>query len=1146
MPQFVHLHGHTEYSLLDGLCQIQDLVKRAKDFGMEALAITDHGALFGAIEFYKACTKAGIKPIIGCEMYVATRSRHDKENRKDAEYNHLVLLAKNETGYKNLIKLVTAAHLEGYYYKPRIDRELLGKHTEGLIALSGCMAGEIPDALRYGNWDEAVKKASFYRDLFGPDHFYLEIQRHAIENLAEINRGLLDLARELLLPIVATNDFHYIRRDDAEAHDVLLCVQTGKTVNDKNRLSMLDSPDFYLKSPEEMAESFADLPAALENTLKIASMCELKLTLGNFTYPEFQVPEGQTPEPYLSQLVSNRIPLRYEKPTQEIADRIHFELDIICRKNYATYFLIIADLIDWAKAQGIAVGPGRGSAAGSIVSYILGITNVDPLYYGLPFERFLNPFRSSAPDIDLDFADNRRDEIVAYVTEKYGPEHVAQISTFGTMAARQAVRDVGRALGYPYAFPDKIAKLIPLSTQTHYISISKALDLVPELKQIYQADPEGKRLLDLAMKLEGVTRHASVHAAGVVIAPKPLTEYTPLMKEADGQRLVTQYEMHSIGEDGVGLLKMDFLGLANLTILQRALEIIRERRETTIDLARISLDDQKTYAMLARGETTGVFQLESSGMRRYIKDLKPSAIFDLMAMVALFRPGPMNVIPEYIARKHNPELVRYLDPRMEKILERSLGLLVYQDDVLLIAVELAGYDWKEVDGLRKAMGKKKPAEMAAQKEKFLARAIERGMKPSVAQELWQLVEIFAGYGFNKAHAACYGLLAYQTAYLKANYPVEYMAAVMSTESENTDKIVQAMEECKRMEIQVLPPSVNASHVGFTIEDADSAPAIRFGLSAIKNVGVAAVEALLAARADGPFTSLFDLVQRVDPGKVNRKTLESLIRVGATSGFGSRAAQLAPLGQLLAMVHGEHRKRGQGQISLFFPEDASAQTPLLPDIPEVEKQELLQWERELLGFYFTEHPIVSVMDTLADKVNVRIVAISEGLRKNAALGGIIEQIRRTFTKTQNQEMAFVQVGDDTGQIEIVVFPKVFSNSKNLWVVGQPVVVHGKVDSREDRMSFIAEAAYSIEDAPDVHAPSAPSVKIAIPKGTTRNSLLAAYELLREYPGPYQVGLLVKNRVNEDTLLRTPFQVAASAHLRRSLEALFGNGSVEFPA
>lgn len=1150
MTSFVHLHGHTEFSLLDGLCKILDLVKRVKDLGMNALAITDHGAMFGAIQFYKTCQKAGVKPIIGCEVYVATRSRSDKEVGKDQDRNHLILLAKNITGYKNLMKLVTAAHLEGYYYKPRVDRELLAQYHEGLIGLSGCMAGEIPDAIGRDDWKKAKEVTGFYKDLFGPEHFYLELQRHAIPALQEINEGLLALSREYSVPLVATNDFHYIQPEDAEAHDILLCIQTGKLVTDKNRLSLIDSPDFYLRSPLEMNELFADLPEAIENTIRIANQCTAELTLAQYTFPAFPVPDGETPENYLRSLVTQKISSRYPQAGKEILARIAFELDIICKKKYATYFLIIHDLVSWAKSEGIAVGPGRGSAAGSIVSYILDITNIDPLYYGLPFERFLNPFRSSAPDIDLDFADNRRDEVVGYVTRRYGVEHVAQICTFGTMASRQAVRDVGRALGYPYVFPDKIAKLIPLSTQANYISIEKAIALVPELTSLYKTDSETKRLLDLARKLEGVTRHASVHAAGIVISPKPLVEYTPLMKETNGTRLVTQYEMHSIGEDGVGLLKMDLLGLANLTILERALTIIRLRHpQAPVDLEKIPLDDEKTFAMLSKGETTGVFQLESSGMRRYIKELKPSSVFDLMAMVALFRPGPMNSIPEYIERKHNPSLIRYIDPRVEKILERSLGLLVYQDDVLLIAIELAGYDWQEVDKLRKAMGKKKPAEMAAQKEKFIARAVERGMEAQRAHELWQSVEIFAGYGFNKAHAACYGLLAYQTAYLKANYPVEYMSAVMSTEAHNADKVSRAMSECRRMGIPVLPPSVNESDVGFSIEVSDDSHGIRFGLSAIKNVGTAAIIALKQAREGAEFTSLYDLVGRVDLRTVNKKTLESLIKSGATMQFGSRAAQLSVLENFLARAHSEQKQRGRGQISLFERDnDSTADIAVLPDIAEVEKQELLRWERELLGFYLSEHPYQSFTVVMGQKAGMRISDLSEEVNgQTVALGGIIETIRRTYTKIKNEEMAFVTIADDTASCEIVVFPKVFAASKKVAQIGQPCIIHGKVDVREERVSLIAQALYSVDEAPllqaDQKAQSPGTITIVVPQGTPRMALLNAYDIFKLHPGSYEVALQVENKVAARTL-KIPHKVDHNEKLRALLEELFGRGSVQF--
>ncbi|MBI3386042.1 DNA polymerase III subunit alpha, partial [Candidatus Gottesmanbacteria bacterium] len=856
MADFVHLHVHSEYSLLDGLGKLDDLIARAKSFGMNALALTDHGAMYGSFKFYLKAKAAGIKPIIGVETYVAKRSRLDKEAKVDTDPYHLVLLAQNVTGYHNLMKLVTLAHLEGYYYRPRIDWEILNLYHEGLICLSACIQGQVPQLLLAGQEKEAEEVARKYSELFGPQHYYLELQRHAkIPQQEQLNTKIVALSRKLGLPLVATNDVHYVDPDDAEAQEILLCVQTQHTILEKDRpLSMIGSPDFYLRSPNEMTGLFLQYPEALENTVAIANMCDITLPVGEWILPEYPLPDDKTPETYLKELVYERVKTRYPKVTSEVKDRIEYELSIITKKGYSTYFLIVADFVNWAKSKDIAVGPGRGSAAGSVVSYILGITGIDPFYFHLPFERFLNPQRPTPPDIDLDFEDDRRDEVIAYVTERYGLDKVAQIITYGTMEARGAVRDGGRALGMPYAQPDRIARMIPPGFQGSAMTIERAIEQSGELALAYRTEPETKRLLDVAQKLEGVARHASVHAAGVVIADKPLVEYTPLQREARGDKIVTQYDMYTVGEDGVGLLKMDFLGLRNLTIMSQALRFIKENKAIVVDLQKIPLTDAKTYAMLSQGETTGVFQLESSGMRRHIKELKPTTIFDLMAMVALFRPGPMQVIPEFIRRKHNAKLITYPDPRLKDVLSQSYGILCYQDDVLLTAITLAGYSWGDADKLRKAVGKKIPTEMKKQKEKFIEGCVKNGLKKTKAEEIFNLIEPFAGYGFNKAHAACYAMIAYQTAYLKANFPVEYMTAVLTAESRaNTgpardEKIALIVNECKRMGISLLPPNINTSQVEFIIVGKN----VLFGLSAIKNVGSSAIESILAARANGPF------------------------------------------------------------------------------------------------------------------------------------------------------------------------------------------------------------------------------------------------------------------------------------------------------
>lgn len=1065
---FVHLHAHSEYSLLDGLGKLDDLINRAKSFDMDALAITDHGAMYGSFKFYLKAKAAGIKPIIGVETYVARRSRFDKEARVDTDPYHLVLLAKNENGYKNLLKLVTQAHLEGYYYRPRIDWELLTQYKDDLICLSACLQGQLASLIREGKDKEAEEIARKYQELFGPDHYYIELQKHPnIADVEIVNEKLVALARKLGLPLVATNDIHYVDPDDAEAQEILLCVQTQHTMLEKNRpLTMIDSPDFYMRSPTEMKGLFVQYPEAIENTVKIASMCDINLSVGNWILPHYPLPEGMKPADYMAQLVSERVSKRYKKLTTEMKKRIAYELEIISSKGYSTYFLIVQDFVNWAKEHGIAVGPGRGSAAGSMVSYILGITGLDPLFFNLPFERFLNPARPSPPDIDLDFADDRRDEVIAYVTKKFGSDKVAQIITFGTMEARGAVRDGGRALGMPYAAPDRISKMIPTGFQGNAMTIEKALEQSAELNLAYRTEPETKRLLDVARKLEGVARHASVHAAGVVIADKPLVEYTPLQKEARGERIITQYDMYTVGEDGVGLLKMDFLGLRNLTIMSKAIEFIRAAGHK-VDIQTIPLDDKKTFEMLALGETTGVFQLESAGMRRNIKELRPTTIFDLMAMVALFRPGPMQVIPEFVRRKNNPTLITYPDPRLKDVLAQSYGIICYQDDVLLTAITLAGYSWGDADKLRKAVGKKIPSEMKKQKEKFIDGCVKNGMTQAKAEEIFHLIEPFAGYGFNKAHAACYAMIAYQTAYLKANYPVEYMTAVLSAESRaNTgpsrdEKITSIVAECKRMGITLLPPDINASQVEFT----SAQGAVRFGLSAIKNVGTAAIESILEAREGGrPFASLPDTLLRVDLSKVNRKTFESLIKAGAMDAFGTRAGLLSALPTLLEDSHRQKKAVAAGQVGLFEEGPAEAHEPLAKvhaDVDELPASQLLTFEKELLGFYLTSHPLEPILEKLALLGVTPIGELTPGhVGERVQVAGIVASVKRIVTKAGNHEMAFVRLEDTTANIEVVVFPKVYARTMPLWVADTVVKVSGKLEEKEERLVILADEAAAV--------------------------------------------------------------------------------------
>jgi len=1067
---FVHLHVHTEYSLLDGLSKIPKLVTKAKELKMKACAITDHGSMYGVIHFYLECLRKKVKPIIGCEIYMAHRSRFDKQPRIDADQYHLILLAKNFQGYQNLMKLVTKAHLEGFYYRPRADFELIKEYHEGLICLTACIEGEIPSLLLQGKEKEAELTAKKFLELFGED-FYLEIQAHPrIARQAEVNKKLIDLSRKLGIPIVATNDVHYVEKDDAQAQDALLAVQMKKTISDKNRLTMLDSPDFYLRSGDEMNQLFLEYPDALKNTLAIADKCNLEIPIGKMIFPRYDLPNKETAESYLKKLTYEKLPLRFSNPDKEVTDRLDYELEIICKKGFATYFLIVQDFVNWAKQEGIRVGPGRGSVAGSLVSYVLRITSMDPLEHDLPFERFLNPDRPTPPDIDLDFADDRRDEVIKYVTQKYGKDKVAQIITFGTMEARGSIRDIGRVLGMPYSEPDKIAKLIPVG-----FSIEEALVSVFEIQELYK-DNHYKKLIDLAKRVEGCARHASTHAAGVVIADKDLTDYTPLQRESKGERIVTQYDMYAldlnISEQAVGLLKMDFLGLRNLTILQKAIEFVEQNTGKKVDVSEIPLNDKRVYTMISQGETVGIFQLESGGMRRLAKNLKPSSFSDITAMVALYRPGPMDLIPEFIQGKENKDKVKYPHPDLKPILRKTYGIAVYQEQCLQIANVMAGYSLAEADNLRRAIGKKKREIMVKERKKFIAGAKSKNYSKETAEKVWNYIERFAGYGFNKAHSASYAMIAYQTAYMKTHYPVEFMTALLTAESLassgpiKNEKISRAVDGAKRMGIYIFPPDINKSQTWFTTErDPHSleGKAIRFGLAAIKNVGEAAIEAILTTRnKDGVFNSLTDFCMRVDGQKVNKKVLESLIQVGALDKFGKRAAMLSGLDKLRQRTSLEQKRQLDGQTSLF---DDPKQNGLpnnhfkddLPNIEELEKTDLLTLEKNLLGLYLTEHPLEGTLKALEEKVSHRLFEIDpiELVGKKIRVGGIITRIRRVFTKKNNHEMAFVTLEDKSGSLDLVIFPKLFAATKNILIEDRAVLVEGRLDNREDRLSLIVD-------------------------------------------------------------------------------------------
>lgn len=1064
---FVHLHNHSEYSLLDGLSKIANLVKRAKELEMKALALTDHGGLYGALKFYHACKDAGIKPIIGIEAYVAKRSRFDKEANVDNDQNHLILLAKNTNGYKNLMKLVTAANLEGFYYKPRIDLELLAKYGKDLICLTACLNGFISQPLIEGQHEEAEKKAKQLLGIFGKD-LYFELQKHAkIERQEKLNEKLVELSKKLGVPLVATNDCHYPYQEDAEAQEILLCVQTQKTILDKDRkLSMIDSPDFYLKSKEEMIGMFIQYPEAIENTAKIAEMIDIEIETGKWILPKFEVPDNSTPEEHLKKLVYQYLPKRYPNPTDQIRERVEYELSIIFQKGYTTYFLIVYDLKKWAQEQGIAAGPGRGSVAGSIVSYILKITELDPLSYGLPFERFLNPQRPTPPDFDLDFADDRRDEVIKYVTQKYGVDKVAQIITFGTMEARGSVRDVGRALGMPYAQPDRIAKMIPPGAQGFAMTIEKAIEQSPDLANAYQTEPEIKRLLELARKLEGVTRHASTHAAGVVIADKNLTEYTPLQKEARGDRIITQYDMYdldlNVSSNALGLLKIDFLGLRNLTILQAAIFFAKQNQGIEIDLSQIPLDDPNVYKLIQSGETTGIFQLESSGMRRLAKDLKPSKMSDLSAMVALFRPGPMAWIDDFISAKSNQQTIRYPHLDLKPILSETYGIAVYQEQCMQIANVMAGYTLAEADNFRKAIGKKKPELMKKEKERFIKGCLTKGYSKKTAEEVFALIEKFVGYGFNKSHSASYALIAYQTAYMKTHFPVEFMTALLTAESRGTsgptknEKIAQAVAECKRIKIPVLPPDINKSESEFTIENRTN---IRFGLSAIKNVGEAAIESILKARQAKPFRDFMDFATRVDLAKVNKKTIESLIKAGALDLFEKRATLLINLPTLLDELHKKKKHEQKGQESLFgdYEDESKKAKSMHSSIEDFTQQEKLAFEKEFLGIYLTSHPQADYLLSIKEIITHELHLLEEEKEgTQVKVGGIIESTRRIFTRKNGDEMAFLVVGDEKGMsVECIVFPKIFQQYKSFLSKDNVILIDGHIDTKNDKPMIIVK-------------------------------------------------------------------------------------------
>jgi len=1147
---FTHLHVHTEYSLLDGMCRIPQLVARAKELGMTHLAITDHGVLYGAIEFYQAARQAGIVPIIGCEVYLAPDSHVGRE-ASDKESYHLVLLAKDQTGYRNLLQIVTKAHLEGYYYKPRVDKALLKEYHQGLVALSACLGGEVPHLFIQGRIPESKAAAQWYKETFGD--YYFEIMRHPVPELDALNKFLVMLGKDLDIPLVATNDVHYIKREDAEAHDLLLCVGTNTTVNDPKRIKMAGD-SFYLKSPEEMAGIFSDLPEALDNTERIAEMCQIELEFGRLHLPEMERPEGLSPDEYLASLCREGLEKFYPNPSPELKARLEYELSVIQKTEFANYFLVVWDIVSFTRKNKIFFGV-RGSAAASLVLRCLGITEVDPITSNLVFERFLNIERKEMPDIDMDFQDDRREEVIRHISLKYGIDHVAQIITFGTLGARAALRDIGRALGMSYGDVDRVARLVPLAPG---MTLDRALAENQELEQIYEADEIIRNLVDKARKVEGISRHASTHAAGVVISKEPLTRYVPLQRviRGDGEgQVMTQFPMGDIAR--IGLLKMDILGLANLTILAKTLQIIKESRGINLDLYHIPTDDKRTFDLLSKGETAGVFQLEGSGMRRYIKDLKPTTFGDIAAMVALYRPGPMEHIPTFIKAKHGEEQIHYPHEALENILKETYGVIVYQDQVLFIARTFAGYSLGQADIFRKAMGKKIPEVMHKEKVNFMAGAKKLGFSEKVAEAVFVLIEPFAGYAFNKAHSFSYALIAYQTAYLKANFTAEYLNALLIVNAGQLEKVASATAECRRMGINVLGPDINKSAISFVIEkDNSGTSSIRFGLATIKNVGASAVEGLISERnRGGPFTSIEEFCRRCDLGATNRRALESLIKAGAFDTMVSRGSFLSNIGRVLALSRCEQERQRTGQATMFDLWGTEAPLPLAgldlggEDVPVSERR---AWEKELLGVYLTKSPFgtlatnaVAGNDTFCGDID------AEMNDQTVAIAGTVISVRQLFTVKDRKVFISAVMEDVSGSIEVMVWPRIYERNKDIWREGNTLLVRGKVRLRDDRVQLNADEVGEYQpSAGNVEAPTPPSpVRHLVLRLIQTNDevadldrLSAVVETLGDYPGQDNVSIEVDSdgRVVKQRLSK--IFVHYSPELEEQLGSIIGKENV----
>ncbi|MBI4691138.1 MAG: DNA polymerase III subunit alpha [Nitrospirae bacterium] len=1124
---YVPLHLHTEYSLLDGAIKIKELIELASFHKMPAVAITDHGNLFGAVEFYKKVTKAGIKPIIGCEVYIAPKSRFDKDKIDVPEASfHLILLAKDNNGYKNLVTLVTKAYTEGFYYKPRIDRALLEQYSGGLIGLTSCLKGEVPYYLHRDMTDKAREIAFEYKHILGPENFYIEIQNNGLPEQEKINAKLIELAGEMHIDIVATNDCHYLKKEDARAHDVLLCIQTGKTVSDENRLKF-NSDGFYFKSPEEMKSFFKEMPEAVLNTRAIAEKCNVDFKLGTSLLPTYEIKTGISPDSFLEDLAKKGLIEKLgPEPPAAYRERLKREIDIIKRMDYSSYFLIVWDFITYARKNGIPVGPGRGSAAGSLVSYCLDITELDPIKYGLLFERFLNPERISMPDIDVDFCKDRRAEVISYVSEKYGKDHVTQIITFGTMAAKAAIRDVGRALDMPYAEVDKIAKLVP---NTLNITIDDAIKTEAQLKDLYGSNSRVQELLDIAQRLEGLCRHASTHAAGVVISPMPLTDYTPLYKNPADGTITTQFDMGAV--ESIGLLKFDFLGLKTLTVIEKTLNYIKENG-SELSLKDIPLEDQKTYELLSSGHTTGIFQLESSGMREILTKMQPNRFEDLIALVALYRPGPIGsgMIDDFIKRKKGQTPVKYELPQLKDILDETYGVILYQEQVMHIANKLANFSLGQADILRKAMGKKKPEEMEKQKETFIKGAVANRISEKKATRLFDLMSLFAEYGFNKSHSAAYAYLAYHTAYLKTHYPVEFMAATLSAEMDNTDKIVHMITECRNMSIRMLPPDINESEREFKV----IGDSIRFGLEAVKGVGSAAIESILESKKKaGHFLSLEDLLKRVDTRKVNKKVIENLIKAGAFDSLGqTRAGAMSVIHDFL----GGSRSPGiLGQQSIFGSDEESE------IIKEWDEMEILGYEKESLGFYITGHPLTRYrgkLTMLHIKQTTELDTLND--REEVQVAGVISSIKKIQKRDTAETMAYLTLEDEGGNIETIVFPDLYKNNIGLLKKDMLIIARGAIDRTEKGIKLISREITSIDGIP---AGNGLKCEINI-KYSVGNSvdLKGLRQILSDRTGNCPLYLRIELH-DSQVFIATGLQIEPSSLLLSKIEGMLGKGAVK---